>query len=230
MHITHPLLIMAEKGKGSLRENFKLFGFSVFILFFSVISAPSVAKEAQPAADPAAVVEQHYGSITDITAKVVQKNRLVTIGKTQTFEGTLWIRKPGRLRLDYTNGQRIVIDGTAAWFYSKKSEQAFKRTFTDFEQANIPVAFLLGAASIRDDFSVESSGPASLDLVPKKPGASMKRLVLDIDPSGRITAMTIHDKSGNSTEITFSEIKEDTGLGDDLFKFAPPKGTEIIEQ
>jgi outer membrane lipoprotein carrier protein len=198
---------------------------------FSVISAPSVANDAQPAADPAAVVEQHYAALADLTAKVVQKNRLVTIGKTQTFEGTLRIRKPGRLRIDYTNGQQIVIDGSAAWFYSKKSEQAFKRTFTDFEQANIPVAFLLGASSIRDDFAVTPSGAgSSLDLTPKKPGASMKKLILNVDQAGRITAMTIHDKSGNRTEITFSDIQEDTGLGDDLFKFTPPKGTEIIQQ
>ena len=104
-------------------------------------------------------VENHYSQLIDLTAKVSQKNFLRTLGKTQTFEAKLFLKKPGRLKLDYTNGQNIVIDGREAWFYSKKSEQVIRRTFSDFEHANIPVAFLLGAATIRDDFDVVQPDP-----------------------------------------------------------------------
>jgi outer membrane lipoprotein-sorting protein len=92
-----------------------------------------------------------------------------SVGKTQKFEGTLWINKPGKLRLEYTNGQLILIDGKAALLYSRKSEQVIKKTFTDFEQMNIPVAFLLGAAHIRDDFEVFQPDAKTLRLLgPKK--------------------------------------------------------------
>ena len=178
-------------------------------------------------------VETHYQALTDLTARVTQKNFLKSLNKTQSFEGTLAIKKPGRLRLDYTNSQTIVIDGAMAWFYSKKSEQAVRRTFSDFEHANIPVAFLLGASSIRDDFDAvrpDEKSPGTLELLPKKKGAIMKKLRLQTDEAGRITGMTIFDKSGNTTDITFTDIREGVGLEDSLFLFKVPKGTEVIEQ
>ena len=178
-------------------------------------------------------VENHYSQLIDLTAKVSQKNFLKTLGKTQTFEAKLFLKKPGRLKLDYTNGQNIVIDGKEAWLYSKKSEQVIKRTFSDFEHANIPVAFLLGAATIRDDFDVvqpDPKAPRLLELVPKKPGAVMKKLRIRTDEAGRITDLVIFDKSGNTTEILFTDIQENVKIEDKLFQFSVPKGTEIITQ
>lgn len=207
----------------------------VVLCFSLAFSASSAVKPvfAGTADDVVLSVENHYQALTDLTAKVVQKNFLKSLNKTQTFEGTLAIKKPGRLRLDYTNSQTIVIDGAMAWFYSKKSEQAVRRSFSDFEHANIPVAFLLGASSIRDDFDAirpDEKSPGTLDLLPKRPGAIMKKLRIRTDEAGRITGMTIFDKSGNTTDITFTDIQEGVNVDDKLFVFKVPKGTEIIEQ
>ncbi len=198
-----------------------------------MLSAAGRSLSAETLDQAVTAVEQHYQAVTDLTARVVQKNYLKSLDRKQTFEGNLWIKKPGRLRLEYTNGQLIVIDGKAALFYSKKSEQLIKKTFTDFEHMNIPVAFLLGAAHIRDDFEVlqpDPKTPRKLELIPKKPGAAMKKLALTADAAGRISDLTIFDRSGNITEIRFSDVRETGGLDDKLFTFNPPKGTEIIEQ
>jgi outer membrane lipoprotein carrier protein len=214
----------------------KAFLFVLLSVLAGLISHPAAgATETAPAAtDAVGLIEAHYRDLADLSATVVQKNYLKTIDKTQTFEGTLRIKRPGKLRLEYTNGQVIVIDGSEAWFYSKKSEQAIRRTFRDFEQANIPVAFLLGAAHIRDDFEVveEAGGKArrTLDLTPKRPHAAMTRIGLVCDDTGRITAMMVHDRSGNISTIAFSDTRENTGLEDGLFRFKVPKGTEVIEQ
>jgi outer membrane lipoprotein carrier protein len=196
----------------------------------SVVSTPT--NTAVPV-DAVEAIEAHYRELVDLTAKVVQKNFLKSVEKIQTFEGTLAIKRPGKLRLDYTNGQLIVVDGKEAWFYSKKSSQAIRRTFKDFEQANIPVAFLLGAGAIRQDFDVsvpEPDKPRMLDLVPKKSGAAMKKLRLHADGAGRITRMVVHDRSGNTSDVQFSDVKEAVGLEDAQFRFKVPKGTEVIEQ
>jgi len=210
---------------------------------YAVESSPVVTATATSAvvstvtntapADLVVAIEAHYRELVDLTAKVVQKNFLKSVDKTQTFNGSLSIKKPGKLRLEYTNGQTIVIDGKDAWFYSKKSAQAIRRTFKDFEQANIPVAFLLGAGSIRQDFDVslpKSDEPLMLDLVPKRKGAAMKKLRLLSDETGRIKQMIIFDRSGNTSDIRFSEVKEGLGLDDQQFRFKVPKGTEVIEQ
>lgn len=206
----------------------------IFFLFFLPTASPAEGNALGPPKEEAVQsVESHYQALADLTAKVVQKNHLKTLGKTQIFEGTLYIKKPGRLRLDYTNGQTIVLDGKTGWFYSKKSQQAIKRTFSEIEQANVPVAFLLGASKISKEFDilqVKNHGARTLDLSPKKPGAAMRKIRLKADDAGRITDMTIFDRSGNTTEITFSDVKEGIGIKDQLFEFKVPKGTEIIEQ
>jgi outer membrane lipoprotein-sorting protein len=58
----------------------------------------------------------------------------------------------------------------------------------------------------------------------------MKKLGIQADETGRVRLMIIFDKSGNTTEISFSDIQEGTGIGDQLFVFRAPKGAEIIEQ
>jgi len=201
-------------------------------LIIAIAPASGPFAYAQPVQDIVSSIENHYRMLTDLTAKVVQTNVLKSIGKTQKYEGTLFIKKPAKLRLAYTNGQLVLIDGKAALFYSKKSEQAIKKTFTDFEHMNIPVAFLLGAAHIRDDFDVlppDPKTPQELELLPKKAGAAMKKLSLRVDDAGRINGLTILDRSGNVTTLAFTEIRENTGLDDRQFVFTAPKGTEIIE-
>jgi outer membrane lipoprotein carrier protein len=196
-------------------------------------NAPSVTAAPVAATGLVGIVERHYHDLADLTASIVQKNFLKSIDKTQTFEGTLSIKKPGRLRLEYTNGQLIVIDGKEAWFYSKKNEQAIRRTFRDFEQANIPVAFLLGAANIQDDFAVVERTEGAryrLDLTPRRKDAAMKKIGIICDDVGRILELVIYDRSGNTSTIEFSNVRESTGLSDTLFLFKAPKGTEIIEQ
>jgi chaperone LolA len=193
---------------------------------------PSRPACAQTAQEAVVAVEDHYRGVNGLTAKVTQANHLKAIGKTQQFEGTLSIKKPGRLRLDYTNGQIILVDGKTVLFYSKKSGQLVKKTFADVQQMNVPLAFLLGAAHIRDDFDVlqpDPAAPRSLELLPKRPGAAMKKLGMRTDDAGRILGLTIFDKSGNTTEIALSDFREG-GVDDRLFVFKPPKGTEIIEQ
>jgi outer membrane lipoprotein carrier protein len=197
------------------------------------VTAPATMVPDAVGTDAVQAIEAHYRDLVDLTAKAVQKNFLKSVEKTQRFEGTLAIKRPGKLRLEYTNGQVIVVDGSDAWFYSKKSSQAIRRTFRDFEQANIPVAFLLGAGAIRQDFDVsvpEADKPRMLDLVPKKAGAAMKKLRLHSDEAGRITRMIVYDRSGNTSDVQFSEVKEGVGLDDVQFRFKVPKGTEVIEQ
>lgn len=210
---------------------FRLVVAGLFMLF--IASAVITPAHGQTLQDVVASVENHYRDLTDLTAKVIQKNVLKSIGRTQKYEGTLFIKRPGKLRLEYSNGQLILIDGKAALFYSKKSEQVIKKTFTDFEHMNIPVAFLLGAARIRDDFDVlqaDPKMPRELELLPRKRGAAMKKMRLRVDEAGRIMDIMIFDRSGNTTSITFTDIREGAGVDDQRFVFTAPKGTEIIEQ
>ncbi|HYA87162.1 MAG TPA: outer membrane lipoprotein carrier protein LolA [Nitrospirota bacterium] len=211
----------------------RLIFFALIIFFFSALTFAGRPARAQTGQEVVSRVENHYSNVPSLTAKVTQKNLLKAIGKTQTFEGAIWMRKPGKIRIDYTNGQMIMVDGKTALFYSKKSDQVIRKTFADVQQMNVPVTFLLGAAHMSDDFDVlqpDPKSPLSLELLPKKPGAAMKKLNLVTDETGRISNITIFDKSGNTAEIILSEVQEGASVDDRLFSFKVPKGTEIIEQ
>jgi outer membrane lipoprotein carrier protein len=232
----HCGLRISDRGLGKARRSVATIGIVLTVAVASVSyaldSSPAVTALATPP-DAVAAIEAHYRELVDLTAKVTQKNYLKSVDKTQTFDGNLSIKRPGMLRLDYMNGQTIVIDGREAWFYSQKSSQAIRRTFKDFEQANIPVAFLLGAGTIREDFEVslpKPDQPLMLDLVPKRKGAAMKKLRLLSEKTGRITQMIVFDRSGNTSDIRFFEVKEGVGLDDQRFRFKVPKGTEVIDQ
>jgi outer membrane lipoprotein-sorting protein len=205
----------------------------VVLLLFSAAPASHNTVCAQTVDDAVLAVEKHYQELSDLFAKTAQKNILASMNKTLTFEGSLWIKKPGKLRLAYTNGDLILVNAKAALFYSKKNEQVIKTTFSDFQHMNIPVAFLLGAAHLRDDFDVrrpDSNKPRVLELFPKKPSAAMKKLTIETDDLGRISGMTIFYKTGNRTEIAFTAVQEGMGVEDKIFEFKAPKGTEVIEQ
>lgn len=208
-------------------------GFTAKAALLAVTLGVVGVAQAQTADDVVAKVEKHYQTVNDLSATVSQKNFLKSVGKTQKFEGTLAVKKPGKLRLEYTNGQVIVIDGKEAWFYSRKNEQAMRRTFRDFEAMNVPVAFLLGAGHIRESFEVTPAAadqPAKIDLTPKKADAAMKKLRLETDAAGAILVLTVYDRNGNISEVAFSGVRENVGVDDARFRFKAPKGTEIIEQ
>jgi outer membrane lipoprotein-sorting protein len=155
----------------------------------TVVTDPAVTAPASLGTDAVQSIEGHYRDLVDLTAKVVQKNFLKSVEKTQKFEGSLFIKRPGKLRLE--------------------------------------------AGAIRQDFDVsvpEGGTGGMLDLAPKRPGAAMNKLRLHTDETGRITRMIVYDRSGNMSDVRFSDLKEGVGLDDAQFRFKVPKGTEIIEQ
>jgi outer membrane lipoprotein carrier protein len=223
-------MMVAEKKMALTHRAYRLILTAVAFLF---ALGPVSSARAQSVQEAVTLVENHYSNTQTLTAKVTQKNFLKAVGRTQTFDGVLSIKKPGKLRIDYTNGQIILVDGKTALFYSKKSEQMIKKTFSDVQEMNVPVAFLLGAGHIREDFDVlqpDPKAPLSLELLPKKPAAAMKKLNITADEKGRITTIAIFDRSGNRTDILFTDAREGVSIEDKLFSFKPPKGTEVIEQ
>jgi outer membrane lipoprotein-sorting protein len=93
----------------------------LFIVLLVLVPSAVFSATTGPASeenDPVSRVEAHYRDLSDLTATVVQKNFLKSIEKTQTFEGTLSIKRPGKLRLEYTNGQ-LIVQGLRAGQYSR---------------------------------------------------------------------------------------------------------------
>jgi len=92
-----------------------------------------------------------------------------------------------------------------------------------------------GLADIEEDFTVQSRRTAPgegipVDMFPLDDNVPYKKISVLVSPgTGLIERISIHHKLGNTTTITFDDIKTGVKLKDRLFEWDIPEGTEIIE-
>src|SRR5882672_12692719 len=69
-------------------------------------------------------VDDHYNHLSSLRAHYIE--RYSGMGMDRTEEGTLLLKKPGRMRWSYATpvGKLFVLDGKFAWFYTPGVAQA----------------------------------------------------------------------------------------------------------
>src|SRR5258706_4972708 len=73
-------------------------------------------------------VEATYGKIVDLRAEFTQTARNKSLGQDIKAEGTVLLKKGGKMRWDYKSPapQQIVSDGTSLWVYTPELNQVNK--------------------------------------------------------------------------------------------------------
>ena len=158
----------------------------------------------------------------------------------RTESGTLWIKRPGRMRWEYRQPRvkLFVTDGKTAWFYAPGDRQARKTSARKLEDLRSPLAYLLGRAKLARDLDGLAFAP---DVTPQTAGNYILRGVLrgvagrlaqvrlEVTPQGRIDRIVAEEQDGSVTDYRFLESKEDATVPDERFRFVPPAGVEVIE-
>lgn len=211
----------------------------IFIARFTVLFA--LAASAAGAADVkpiAAAVDAHYNHLQSLQAEFIEIYR--GSGMDRTEGGTLWLKKPGKMRWEYRSPREklFVSNGKDAWFYVPEDHQARKSAAKKLEDIRSPLAFLLGKTklekelrglSIAPDIAPLQSGDVVLRGVPSAMADQLNEIVLEITPEHRIVRLILQSVDGSSTEYQFSDQKEDVPIADTRFQFKPPTGTEVVE-
>jgi outer membrane lipoprotein carrier protein len=196
---------------------------------------------AAPAADVkamAAAVDAHYNHLHSLEAQFTEQYR--GSGMDRTESGTLWLKKPGKMRWEYRSPREklFVSDGKDAWFFVPGDRQARKTAAKKLEDVRSPLAFLLGKTklekelqglSLAPDITPLAAGDVVLRGVPQALADRVSEIVLEITPEHQIMRIVIQEVDGSSTEYRFGEMKEDVTIADGQFKFSPPAGTETVE-
>ena len=186
----------------------------------------------------AAAVDQHYNHLHSLEAQFTEEYR--GSGMERTESGTLWLKKPGKMRWEYRSPREklFVSDGKDAWFYVPGDRQARKTAAKKLEDVRSPLAFLLGKTKLEKELQGLSLAP---DITPMAPGNVVLRgvpqamadrvneIALEVSPDHRIARIVIQEVDGSSTEYRFEGMKEDVAIADGEFKFSPPAGTETVE-
>jgi outer membrane lipoprotein carrier protein len=203
--------------------------------------ALAIPALAAPTLDEAvSALEQAQRKVTDLKATFRQTAVNKALNQTIEARGTLYLKKPGRLRWEYQTPtpQEIVSDGTRLWIYTPELKQV-NVSAAPAALAGPAGSFLQGLGQVREHFDPRFLNPAQptdadglvvLDLVPKRPQPLMTRLVVSADPrSWLVRQAVIHDELGNTVTVRFGDTVVNSGLSDSLFVFVPPPGVAVVQ-
>ena len=178
-------------------------------------------------------VDEHYNQLSSLRAHYSE--RYSGMGMDRTEEGTLLLKKPGRMRWSYAVpvGKVFVLDGKFAWFYTPGDAQATRVPAKQLDDLRSPLRFLLGHTQLAkelDNLTVAPEGSGfRISGVPKGMAERVNLLSLWVTPVGAIERMRLEEVDGAVTEFAFSGIEENVPVKDADFAFIPPAGVTVVE-
>jgi outer membrane lipoprotein carrier protein len=232
----------ADEDRASFLTSVKLT--SIFLNFGIPLLAAAIAA-ASPAPDVHAIaqaVDEHYNHLRSLQAEFTEIYR--GAGTERTESGTLWLKKPGKMRWEYRSPREklFLSDGRDAWFYVPGERQVRRTAVKKLEDLRSPLAFLLGKTKldkelqglslVRDpapDVAPLASGDVVLRGIPRSLAGRISQVLLEITPEHWISRILIEDVDGSVTEYRFTNQRENVAVSDQQFKFAVPDGVEVID-
>jgi outer membrane lipoprotein carrier protein len=198
----------------------------------------SVSSRAADVKTLAEAVDNHYNHLRSLEAEFTEVYRGSGMERTET--GTLWLKKPGKMRWEYRSpkDKLFVSDGKNAWFYLPDDRQARRTAAKKLEDIRSPLAFLLGKTrlekelhglSLAPDVEPLATGNIVLRGVPEALADRVSEILVEITPDYRIARIVVQEVDGAATEYRFGDMKEDVAIADGRFEFKPPPGTETVE-
>ncbi|MBI5588147.1 MAG: outer membrane lipoprotein chaperone LolA [Deltaproteobacteria bacterium] len=194
-------------------------------------------SSAASAAEVNGVVERlqkHYESVSTIEAAFAQEVFSKSLNRSETNEGRVFFKKPGKWKWLYNDPAKGVFtsNGRKVWLFEPDFNQVLEKD-VDASSPAITTDFLTGVGNLRKDFDItlaaESSDAWRLELAPKQQLPNVKKLFLEVDKTKLMVVKTVVvDYLGNEVRISFKDIKANQPVNDSLFEFKPPKGAVIV--
>ena len=210
-----------------------------FITAVLCLFALSTSHEAQtpPAPTPDALakaLQQRYQGIKDFSADFVQTYRGGVLKTQSREEGSVLVKKPGRMRWTYVKPEKkeFVSDGTKVYSYIPLDQRVIVSPVPPANET--PELFLAGNGDIVRDFSASAAEPSvpgtvAVKLTPRKRDPEFEYLVVSLDPRTlQIRALSTLDRQGGQSTLAFTNLKENTGISDKEFAFRIPRGVDVI--
>jgi outer membrane lipoprotein carrier protein len=178
-------------------------------------------------------VDDHYNHLSSLRAHYTES--YAGMGMNRTEDGTLLLKKPGRMRWSYSApvGKVFVLDGKFAWFYTPGDAQATRVPAKELDDLRSPLRFLLGHTQLKkelDGLTVVADGAGfRISGVPKGMAQRVKLLSLWVTAAGAIERMKLEEVDGAVTEFAFSGMQENVPVKDADFSFVPPNGVSVVE-
>jgi outer membrane lipoprotein carrier protein len=157
--------------------------------------------------------------------------------RTRRESGHLLLKKPGKMRWDYTapEAKLFLSDGKWLYEYVAAERYASRSSVKASGDMRAPFAFLLGRGNLRRDFkriefaqeSPVRAGDKVLRMIPKR-AADFKELVIEIEPASlQIARLTLVESGGARSDFLFSNVRDNAPASEAQFVFKAPAGVEV---
>lgn len=195
------------------------------------------AGQSRPTArETAQAVQQKYDRVKDFSADFTHTYEGGVLKKRVTERGTVQIKKPGKMRWEYTAPDRktFVSDGHTIYSYIPADKQVIRSPVPSDDEATTAVLFLAGKGNLTRDFTVSYAdgapdGTWALRLDPRQKQRDYDWLVLGVDAKTlHIQSLTAADQQGGRSMFQFSNYRENTAMPDSVFGFKIPRGADVI--
>jgi outer membrane lipoprotein carrier protein len=217
----------------------KMIRLSKFVIFAAAFFAAAIAF-AQPTdvKQIAEAVDKRYNSLQSLQANFTESYE--GGGMRRVESGTLWIRKPGQMRWEYSypRPKLFVTDGRTAWFYVPGERQARRAQLKQLDDLRSPLRYLLGHSKLEKEFKGLS---VAVDQKPSAPGNVILRgvpvnmqdriseVLLEVSGGNRLARIYIEELDGSRTVFELANEQDNVPLKGDRFRFQPPAGVEVMQ-
>lgn len=150
----------------------------------------------------------------------------------QQSAGRFYLHKPGKFRWNYDRpyAQEIISDGVNIWINDIDLQQVTVQK-QSLALKNTPMALLQDMVSVEQAFDIKSldhqKGVYRMLLSAKTKQTDFKNIILGVNEKG-LQFMQLKDQFDQTTDIVFSNIKQNRVLDESLFRFVPPKGSDVF--
>lgn len=148
--------------------------------------------------------------------------------------GTLLLRKPGRMRWNYTKpeGKLFLGDGKYLWLYTPSDNTYEQIKMQESEDMRAPLAFLLGKLNFQKEFRNLQARPEGADTriiaEPKTDSLPYSAVEFVVTPDYRIREVKVTSFDKSILDFSFDQEKVDPPLDAKLFHFQPPAGAKPV--
>ncbi len=155
--------------------------------------------------------------------------------RAEESRGYFAVERPNRFRwvTETPFVQEIVSDGEYIWIYDPDLEQVTRKT-ADEQGGSAPAMILNGQIEqLSQSFEIrkidqDAGGVALFELLPKNAENSTFTRIRLLFEQDRISELSMQDSLGQRSMLTLQALEYDAELPDDVFKFDPPEGTDVI--
>lgn len=185
-------------------------------------------------ADGLGDLQRFYSEIRSYSASFEQVVVDENLKLLEASSGEFSIERPGKFRWHYTkpSEQLIIGNGRQVWIYDVELEQITHRT-SDAAVSQTPAMLLSGKGNLDDSFILEDAGQRDgLDwvrMIPKSKDSGFTDIRIGFS-QGKMQLLEMKDNFGQSTRMSFMNIKENIDIPEEIFTFIPPSGVDIIEE